>query len=214
MLKTLVSMISLIVIYSASSAAAEDISGLWSYGLTSIRTGDPLIENGGQHRIDHAVVEYGYNIVVDKDGNTQSPQARPLLGGEQLVRSEIYIDDANMREYARIVSYMAAIRDAILYDFEEIDRETWLSLTEILTINEVKTVGGSGLGPAQILTTAQVWDYVASNPSQGSPVMRYLEEAGLELKCLAFKNFNFINPQGGNHCKEHDIPQGKGLVLP
>jgi len=29
-----------------------DLTELWSYGLTSIRTGEPLIEEGNEHNID------------------------------------------------------------------------------------------------------------------------------------------------------------------
>ena len=35
--------------------------------------------------------------------------------------------------------------------------------------------------------------------------MRYLEEAELELKCLAFVDFDFTNPEGRNHCLEHNL---------
>jgi len=44
--------------------------------------------------------------------------------------------------------------------------------------------------------------------------MRYLEEAGLELKCLAFQDFDFTNPEGANHCVEHNIAVGSGIKLP
>jgi hypothetical protein len=44
--------------------------------------------------------------------------------------------------------------------------------------------------------------------------MRYLEEAELELKCLAFQDFDFTNPEGGNYCVENGIDSGSGIVLP
>ena len=45
-------------------------------------------------------------------------------------------------------------------------------------------------------------------------MMKYLEEAELELKCLAFTNFDFTNPEGENHCEIHGIAQGSGLLIP
>lgn len=45
-------------------------------------------------------------------------------------------------------------------------------------------------------------------------MMKYLEEAELELKCLAFKGFNFTNPEGDNHCVIHGLAEGSGLKLP
>ena len=65
-----------------------------------------------------------------------------------------------------------------------------------------------------ILSTEQVYDYIAGGGAEGSPVMRYLEEAGLELKCLAFKDFDFTNPEGRNHCEECNIEVGSGIELP
>ena len=68
--------------------------------------------------------------------------------------------------------------------------------------------------PRSILSNAQVYDYIAGGPTDGSPVMRYLEEAGLELKCLAFVDFDFTNPEGKNHCEEQNIAVGSGIKTP
>jgi hypothetical protein len=45
-------------------------------------------------------------------------------------------------------------------------------------------------------------------------MMKYLEEAALELKCLAFTNSYLTNPEGDNHCKMHGLAQGSGLLIP
>lgn len=190
-----------------------NLSELWSYGLISRRTGEPLITEDGEHRIDPANVSYGYNIVVDKDGRTIRPGGLPLQGGEQLVRTETYQEDHNVREYARVVSIMAPIRDAILYNFENTSREEWLALTEVLRLNNIKNKAADSLSPRSILSAEQVYDYAGSKPTEGSPVARFLDEAELELKCLAFLDFDFTNPQGGNHAKEHGIEVGSGIKL-
>lgn len=188
-----------------------DLTQLWSYGLTSIRTGEPLIEEGGEHRLDEGLISYGYNLVVDKEGNVLTPSAAPLHGGEQLIHTDGYQDDHNMREYARIYTIMAPIRDTVLYHYEETTREEWLAITEVLTINNIKTEDAEEINGRSVLSTGQVYDYIASGAAEGSPVMRYLEEAGLELKCLAFKDFNFTNPEGSNHCEEHHLDIGSGI---
>ena len=204
-----------IVGFASNAVLADDLTGLWSYGLTSIRTGEPLIEEGGQHRIDPSDVSYGYNLVVSATGNTLSPTALPLHGGEQLRVTSAYQDDQNTREYARIVSIMAPIRDAILYDFETMSRSDWLEITEVLTLNGIKTKNAVDINArTAVLSTTDVWDYVSAGPSDGSAVMRYLEEAGLELKCLGFTNFNFVNPEGNDHCSDHGIDVGSGIKLP
>lgn len=191
-----------------------DLSKLWSYGLTNIRTGEPLIEEGGEHKLDESLISYGYNVVVDKEGNILTPSGAPLQGGEQLILTDEYQDDGNSREYARIYTIMAPIRDTILYHFEETTREEWLAITVVLTINNIKTIDASEINGRSILSTGQVYDYVVRGNAEGSPVMRYLEEAGLELKCLAFENFDFTNPEGENHCNEHGIEVGSGIKFP
>ena len=198
----------------AETVEEIDITKLWSYGLTSIRTGEPLIKEGAEHRLDVSLVSYGHNLVVDESGDVLSPQAAPLQGGEQLVYTEEYQDDDNVREYARIFTIIAPIRDALLYHFEEMTREEWLEVTAILTINSIKTTDAVEINGRSIFSTEQLYDYVASGMAEGSPVMRYLEEAELELKCLAFQNFDFINPEGKNHCLEQDFEIGAGIKLP
>jgi hypothetical protein len=191
-----------------------DLTELWSYGLTSIRTGEPLIEEGGEHQLDESLISYGYNLVVDKNGNVLSPRGAPLQGGEKLILTEEYQNDHNVREYARIYTIMAPIRDAILYHFEEMTREEWLEITAALTLNNIKTKDAGEINGRSILSTEQVYDYIATGNAEGSPVMRYLEEAGLELKCLAFQDFDFANPEGKNHCTEHNIDVGSGIKFP
>lgn len=187
---------------------AEDLSSLWSYGLTSMRTGEPLVEEGGRHAIDRSTVAYGYNLVVDRDGTVRRPGGAPLKGGETLIRTPEYQTDHNIREYARIVAIMAAIRDALLYDFHNTSKDDWLQLTAELTRNNIKTRDAVHIGRRSVLSTTQVYDYIASGRAEGSPVMRYLEEAELELKCLAFKDFDFTNPEGKNHCVEQNLIDG------
>lgn len=65
-----------------------------------------------------------------------------------------------------------------------------------------------------VISIEQVYDYAASGNAEGSPIMRYFEEAGLELKCLAFQGFDSTNPEGANHCTEHNIAVGSGIKRP
>lgn len=196
------------------AGTVQDITQLWSYGLTSIRTGEPLVEEGAEHKLNADLISYGYNLVADRNGTILSPRAVPLAGGEQLILTDEYQEDHNTREYARIYTIMAPIRDTILYHFEETTREEWLAITEILTINNIKTIDAAVVNGRSILSTPQVYDYIASGEAEGSPIVRYLEEAGLELSCLAFKDFDFTNPEGGNHCQEHQLDVGAGIKLP
>jgi len=192
---------------------APQFAHLWSCGQISIRTGLPLIFEGGEHAQDPELISYGHNLVVDSDGHVIRASGAPLEGGERLVLTDEYQEDHNTREYARIVSIMAPIRDAILYHFEAMSRAEWLDLTEVLTLNGIKVQDAPVVDRMAILSTAQVYDYIASGDAEGSPVARYLEEAELELKCLAFVDFDFTNPEGENHCEEHGLLPGSGIKL-
>jgi|GEM_PF-579019 hypothetical protein len=197
-----------------SDLCAPQFASLWSCGKTSIRTGLPLIFEGGEHQVDENLISYGYNAVLNSEGEVVEPTAAPLEGGESMVLIIVYEEDVNTREYARVVSIMAPIRDAILYHFEETTRDTWLELTAVLTLNDIKVDDAPAMNGQAILSTPQVYDYVASGNAQGSPVARYLEEAELELKCLAFQGFDFTNPEGVNHCAENGFNSGSGIKFP
>ena len=197
--------------------STTEMKELWAYGLISRRTGEPLIEPGGAHKLIKTKVSYGYNQVVDRKGQALRPGGKPLQGGERLILTKEYQKDPNVREYARVFTYMAPIRDALLYNFKETTKKEWLELTQILKINKIKTIPAVGIGPRSVLSAQQVYDYIKRSPREGSPVMRFLEEAELELKCLALDATK--SPVGGGqnmsqHCQEHGKPMGSGLILP
>ena len=198
-------------------ANPEELKKIWAYGLISRRTGAPLIELGGEHKLNRTKVSYGYNQVVNRNGQVLRPGGRPLQGGERLILTKEYQTDANVREYARVYAYMAPIRDALLYNFENTPKKEWQELTQVLKVNKIKTTPAQGFGPRSVLSLEQVYDYIKRRPREGSPVMRFLEEAELELKCLAFDPVK--SPIGGvqnmaQHCREHGKPMGSGLKLP
>ena len=197
--------------------SSAEIRKLWAYGLISRRTGAPLIEPAGEHKLNKTKVSYGYNQVVDRKGQVLRPGGRPLQGGERLVLIKEYQKDVNVREYARVFTYMAPIRDALLYNFNNTTKKEWLELAQILKINKIKITPAQGIGPRTILSIEQVYDYIKRRPREGSPVMRFLEEAELELKCLALDPSK--SPVGGGqnmtqHCEEHRKPIGSGLKIP
>lgn len=198
-------------------ASPTDLRKLWAYGLISRRTGELLIESGGTHKLNKTKVSYGYNKVVDRRGQGLRPGGRPLQGGERLILTTEYQKDVNVREYARVFTYIAPIRDALLYNFDNTTKKEWLELTQVLKINQIKTVPAQGNGPRTILSIEQVYEYIKRRPREGSPVMRFLEEAELELKCLALDPAK--SPVGGGqnmsqHCQKHGKPIGSGLKIP
>ena len=166
------------------------------------------------HRVVPAIVNLGFNIVLDTTDATQQPQGRPLQEGWTLAESPAEVTDHNSREYARIASYIMPIRDALICDIATLDEADWLLMTQILTLNNIKTEQDlSGTPPEQVYSTQGIYELLKAGKNL-HPMMKYLEEAELELKCLAFEDFDFTNPEGDDHCAIHGLPVGQGLVLP
>jgi hypothetical protein len=167
------------------------------------------------HNIDLSTVSYGYNTVVDKDGNQVAPQGKPFQEGYGLMTSADYIEDQNSREYAQILAYMGSIRDVLMCDVETTSEDEWLAIAEILTLNSIKTTQSlTGTPQEQYYSTSGIYDHLKNDGEDLHPMMKYLEEAELELKCLAFTEFDFTNPDGQNHCQIHNVEEESGLVLP
>jgi hypothetical protein len=90
------------------------------------------------HRVDADAVNLGFNTVVDSTGAAQLAQGKPLQGGWTLVESTSEISAHNDRKYARIASFMMPIRDALMCDIATVDEADWRSLTQVLTLNDIK----------------------------------------------------------------------------
>ncbi|SVB47741.1 uncharacterized protein METZ01_LOCUS200595 [marine metagenome] len=167
------------------------------------------------HRVDPSIVMLGQNVVLSETGAVQPPQGRPIQEDWTLGRSTKPVTDQNEREYARIASYMMPIRDALICDFDKTSPTLWQTLTEILRFNNIKTIQDlSGTPRDRVYSNDGIYEHLISDGSDENAMMKYLEEAELELKCLAFTNFNFTNPEGENHCLIHGLAQGSGLLIP
>lgn len=167
------------------------------------------------HRVDPSIVSLGQNVVLSESEEIQTPQGRPIQEGWTLGRSAELITAHNEREYARVASYMMPIRDAIMCDLDETSLTLWQTLTAILRLNNIKTVQDlSGTPKEQIYSSDGIHEHLTNDGPDHNAMMKYLEESELELKCLAFINFDFTNPEGANHCEIHGLAQGSGLVIP
>jgi hypothetical protein len=110
---------------------------------------------------------------------------------------------------------MMPIRDAIICDLDKASLTLWQTLTAILRLNNIKTVQAlSGTPQDQVYSNDGIYEHLTKDGPDQNAMMKYLEEAELELKCLAFINFDFTNPEGANHCVIHDLAQGSGLLIP
>ncbi len=166
------------------------------------------------HDLDWSLVEYGFNVVVDGFGTSKAAQGAPLQEGDTLEAVDEEVQAYNDREYARIAAYMMPIRDALMCELADTTLEQWLEMTEILRLNDIKTVQDlNGTPQEQVYSTEGIYTHLLEGEDLHA-MMKYLEEAELELKCLAFVDFDFTNPEGENHCELHGLEEGSGLVAP
>ena len=165
--------------------------------------------------VDPSIVRYGYNQVRDSAGTVVPPQGKPIQDGYKLVSTDSYNVDQNTREYARIFAIMAPIREALMCDIGGTTAAEWSAMTQVLTLNNIKTTQSlTGTPKEQYYSSTGIYEHLVTDGKDFHPMMKYLEEAELELKCLAFDaSFDFTNPEGDNHCVTHGFQQGKGLVL-
>jgi len=167
------------------------------------------------HRVDPNIVMLGQNVVLSETGTVEPPQGRPIQEGWTLGESTETVTDHNEREYARVASYMMPIRDAIMCDLDKTSMTLWQTKTAILRLNNIKTVQDlSGTPKEQVYSSDGIYEHLTNDGPDRNAMMKYLEEAELELKCLAFTNFDFTNPEGENHCVTHGLTQGSSLIIP
>jgi hypothetical protein len=122
---------------------------------------------------------------------------------------------------------MAPIRDVLIHHVDTTSSAQWKELTAILEKNDIKTRQWlKGPTPRDNYYSSQgIFDHLNSTYAGKLPVgavpgnfyaerdyhsmMKYLEEAELELKCRTFSpDFDFTNPEGVNPCPH----PGRGLV--
>jgi len=168
-----------------------------------------------ENSVKPSEIRYGYNVVVDGNGRAVRPQGRPFQNGYRLKVSGQYIKDHNTREYAQVFSIIGQLREALACGLEGVSKEDWLRMTDVLRINGIKTTQNlTGSPRDRFYSSDGIYDHAKRRGPDLHPMMRYLEEAELELKCLALKGFNFRNPEGVNHCQEHSLKEGSGIKMP
>jgi hypothetical protein len=179
------------------------------------------------HALDPAIVKEGHNRVVDSNGNEVRPQGRPIQQGYRLIRVDRFVEDQNQRAYAKVFSIMAPIRDALIHQLGKTTPAEWKRFTSILEKNQIKTRQWlKGPSPRDNYYSSRgIFEHLRSTyagriPADAVPgniyddrdyhaMMKYLDEAELELKCRTFSpDFDFTNPEGVNPCPQ----PGRGLI--
>ncbi len=200
-----------IAVFSASAYSREnnetgnDTSGndTESNSTEYERTPSP---NTACHNVDEGIIQYGWNEVLDANGTAKHPQVSPFQEGDTISWSSSEITDANLNEYARLASYMMPIRDALLCNFSNMTFPEWQELTRLLTINSILS------GSNSTNTVNGIYTYL-SDGDDHAPKMKFLEEAELGLKCLAF--IQLVSGTNGTElCGSSIRTPGLGIIYP
>jgi Ca2+-binding EF-hand superfamily protein len=203
-------------------------TGKGSPGGSSLRgPGRSRAKFAKPHALDPAIVKEGHNLVVNSDGNEVPPQGRPIQQGYRLTRVDRFVEEPNQRAYAKVFSIIAPIRDALIHHLDATSPAQWKQFTSILEKNDIKTRQWlKGPTPRDNHYSSRgIFEHLRSTyggkiPAGTVPgnfyadrdyhaMMKYLEEAELELKCRTFSpDFDFTNPEGANPCPH----PGQGLI--
>jgi hypothetical protein len=199
---------------SASASAASSSVATEPASDAAYPAGSPSVANvvSGDSKcgseFNPAIVRTGYNEVVDASGTVLSPQGKPLQVGDTLEAVETEITEQNEVAYAQVTSYMIPIRNALMCNIDALTNAQWTDLTSILTVNDIKTKQDlSGTPKDQVYSTQGIYELLKAGPEE-HPMMKYLEESELSLKCLDFVGFDFTNPEGDNQCQEEGLKEG------
>jgi Ca2+-binding EF-hand superfamily protein len=179
------------------------------------------------HALDPAIVKEGHNLVVNSDGNKVPPQGRPIQQVYRLIRVDRFVENQNQRAYAKVFSIMSPIRDALIHRLDTTSPAQWKQFTAILEKNRIKNRQWlKGATPRHnYYSNRGIFEHLKSKyagkiPAGAvpgnvyadrdyHPMMKYLDEAELELKCRTFSpDFDFTNPEGVNPCAH----PGQGLI--
>lgn len=161
------------------------------------------IFTGSPHSIDTSIQPA---MVTDQDGKQVKVQGKPFQDGYKLTRTEMEITDSNEKGYIEVFKIMAPIRDALMYNIETLQEAGFTTLTSELTKLNIKTESqnlDSKIPKDKIYGTNDIFN-LAKKPNGKDihhEVMKYLEEAELELKCHKTTS-DLTNPEGIDPCKE------------
>ena len=208
-----------------AGATRQQVRAFLEKSRKSMRPGGPVnppgkgMRGGGRaprqfkisHALDSALIKEGYNLVVDQNGNEVRPQGRPFQEGYKLKKTTQPVTDHNQRAYANVFCIMAPLRDTLMFNVKTTTEDEWAKMTAILEKNEIKTKQWLG-GPTprdNDYSSKGIFAKLKNHGPDYHPMMKYLEEAELELKSRVFsKDFDFTNPQGVN---PYPNP-GRGLI--
>lgn len=162
------------------------------------------IFTGSPHRLDLDATRTGPERVLDIDGAAVRPGGRPFQDGYTLAAADAPVVDDDALAYVEVFKVMAPIRDALMYDIATTSPGDWAELTTTLRDAGIKLHSEALDSPIPPERSYGIDDvYALARSPEGAdihhPVMKFLEEAELALKCQ-WLEMSLVNPEGHDPC--------------
>ena len=154
------------------------------------------------------------SAAAKSSGEILKPMGTPAFDGDKLIR----ISQENMAEderaFHRVMAIMFPIRNALMYDIEDLNQGKWQELVEELRVRQIKdTTYTGGPTPRDNYYGRDGIFEIARNPNGKDihhDVMKFLEESGLYLLChVTSDKFSQMlresHPEGHDPCNEAGI---------
>jgi len=150
-------------------------------------------------------------VAINSSGKILEARGTPSFDGDELIKSSKENMSNDEKAFHQVMATMFPIRNALMYNIEELKREEWNDLVFELTKRQIKnTTFTEGVTPKDnYYGTFGIFD-LAKNPNGKDihhEVMKFLEESSIYLLChVTSEEFNQMlkdsHPQQHDPCKD------------
>ena len=153
-------------------------------------------------------------VAVNSSGEILKAKGTPAFDGDELIQYSQNGMTDDEKAFHRVMAIMFPIRNALMYDIQDVNQLTWKGLVSELKTRGIKdkTFIGGATPKDNYYGRQGVFD-LAKNPNGKDihhEVMKFLEESGLYLLCHVTTNdfgqmLSDTHPEGHNPCIDADI---------
>ena len=153
-------------------------------------------------------------VAVNSQGETLIARGTPAFDGDQMSQKSQTTLSEDEKAFHRVMATMFGIRNQLMYNVENLDKDKWDMYVEPLEEREIKeTTFTDGATPRDNFYGRNGIFELVKNPNGRDihhDVMKFLEESGLYLLChVTSQEFNLMladtHPEGHDPCEDAGI---------
>ena len=153
-------------------------------------------------------------VATNSEGEILQARGTPAFDGDELFASPQTGMTNDQQAFHRVMAIMFGIRNQLMYDIEDLDKETWDSYLVSLAERGIKeTTFTDGMTPKQNYYGRDGIFELAKKPDGRDihhDVMKFLEESGLYLLCHVTSDefaemLEATHPEGHDPCEEAGV---------